>query len=326
MALGLTRSPKPYKAFRCPKIWCHHPPVAIWSLLEEWEDGPPLGSARHAVLDDQEIEASLEDILKRAGLNEDRQPQFDFARATKTIYDAKFVADQPNIILLQAGTGIGKTLAYLSSAIAYARKSQGQVWITTYTRAYKSKSIRIQDPYSATLMSMKKLVSIRKGRENYLCLLNYQEKLSNLHTDKDGIYAALLARWIVYSRDGDLLGGDYPTWLTSLFAPKSGAIASPILNEYNLIDRRGECIHSACAHYRTCFVEKSIRKSRQAQIVIANHALVLNQAAFDYQSTITPIPLSDTGDDVMSCLSYRDWFLMRAITFLRRPTMRFPVS
>jgi ATP-dependent DNA helicase DinG len=49
----------------------------------------------------------------------------------------------------------------------------------------------------------------------------------------------------------------------------------------NLVDRRGECVHAACPHYRTCFVEKAIRASRRADIVIANHALVLSHAAFD---------------------------------------------
>src|SRR6202012_236897 len=49
----------------------------------------------------------------------------------------------------------------------------------------------------------------------------------------------------------------------------------------NLVDRRGECIHAGCVHYRACFVEKAVRASRRGDLVIANHALVLTQAAFD---------------------------------------------
>jgi ATP-dependent DNA helicase DinG len=49
----------------------------------------------------------------------------------------------------------------------------------------------------------------------------------------------------------------------------------------NLVDKRGECVHAGCAHYRTCFVEKAIRASRRADIVVANHALVITHAAFD---------------------------------------------
>jgi ATP-dependent DNA helicase DinG len=59
-------------------------------------------------------------------------------------------------------------------------------------------------------------------------------------------------------------------------------------------DRRGECIYAACPHYRICFIERAIRKARTAPIVIANHALVIAQAAQDLgaadadQTTDTP--------------------------------------
>src|SRR6185436_19421643 len=69
----------------------------------------------------------------------------------------------------------------------------------------------------------------------------------------------------------------FPAWLPTLFSIGPASQASPA----NLVDRRGECIHAGCQHYRACFVEKAIRASRRADLVIANHALVLTQAAFD---------------------------------------------
>jgi ATP-dependent DNA helicase DinG len=87
----------------------------------------------------------------------------------------------------------------------------------------------------------------------------------------------LAARWIRATADGDMTGGDFPAWLPTLFALSPAAQASAA----NLVDRRGECVHAGCSHYRACFVEKAIRGSRRAEMVIANHALVLTQAAFD---------------------------------------------
>jgi len=49
-----------------------------------------------------------------------------------------------------------------------------------------------------------------------------------------------------------------------------------------LTDRRGECIYAACPHYRICFIERAIRRSRHAPIVVANHALVIAQASQDW--------------------------------------------
>jgi ATP-dependent DNA helicase DinG len=74
-----------------------------------------------------------------------------------------------------------------------------------------------------------------------------------------------------------MTGGDFPAWVPTLFAiaPQAQAGAA------NLVDRRGECMHAGCAHYRSCYIEKAVRASKRADIVIANHALVLTQAAFD---------------------------------------------
>ncbi len=87
---------------------------------------------------------------------------------------------------------------------------------------------------------------------------------------ENAVGLGLLARWALASRDGDMVGGDLPAWLLDLVG------RSRITR---LADRRGECIYSACEHYRKCFVERTIRRARQADIVIANHALVMVQAA-----------------------------------------------
>ena len=79
-----------------------------------------------------------------------------------------------------------------------------------------------------------------------------------------------MARWARATRDGDLTGGDLPAWLADLLG---------YARTLGLADRRGECIHNACTHYRRCFIEKSQRKARRADIVIANHALLMVQAA-----------------------------------------------
>ena len=48
-----------------------------------------------------------------------------------------------------------------------------------------------------------------------------------------------------------------------------------------LTDRRGECIYGACRHYRRCFIERNNRQAGRAEIVVANHALVMSRAAMN---------------------------------------------
>ena len=86
---------------------------------------------------------------------------------------------------------------------------------------------------------------------------------------RNAVGVALTARWVQATRDGDL-GGDFPAWLVDLVGV--GATLG-------LADRRGECIYSACSITAAAFVEHSIRKARRARLVVANHALVMIQAA-----------------------------------------------
>src|SRR4029078_6319902 len=80
----------------------------------------------------------------------------------------------------------------------------------------------------------------------------------------------LIARWASATASGDLAAGYFPGGLAEL-------IGRPRVNA--LADRRGECIHSACPHFRRCFVEKNVRAARHARLVVAHNALVMAQAA-----------------------------------------------
>jgi ATP-dependent DNA helicase DinG len=111
---------------------------------------------------------------------------------------------------------------------------------------------------------------VRKGRENYLCLLNLEDALQGGFGGRAAVLAQLVVRWAGDSRDGDRIGGDLPGWLGPLF--RNRAVRS-------LTDQRGECVYAGCPHYRKCFIERAARASAQADLVIANHALVMVNAA-----------------------------------------------
>ena len=250
----------------------------VWARLAEWEDEAPAGSPGTQAVTPQAAAARLAELLSRAGLDEARPTQAAFAAETAFAFQPREREGQPRMMLAEAGTGVGKTLGYLAPASLWAEANGPAVWISTYTRALQRQIQR----ESATLypdpaVRARKAV-VRKGRENYLCLLNFQELAQGaLLGGGDVIGAVLTARWARATRDGDMTGGDFPAWLPNLFSVGGAARASAA----NLVDRRGECVHAGCSHYRTCFVEKAIRGSRRADLVIANHALVMTQAAFD---------------------------------------------
>ena len=256
----------------------------IWDRLDEWEDvGPPAKGDHQEVLPAEAL-AVLRDAL--GADSEARPQQRDYVTTAIHGFAARQSPAYNNILLAEAGTGLGKTLGYLSPAWVWAQKNKRPVWLSTYTKNLQ----RQLDQETIRLLPNPEeragKIVIRKGRENYLCLLNMQESFGRLQAQgpRGVLLAVLLARWARATRDGDLVGGDFPSWIYGLF-PESGFegdVKHPTPQSLGLTDRRGECIYVACAHYKRCFIEKNQRAARNASLVIANHALVMHQAAVDY--------------------------------------------
>lgn len=253
----------------------------IWDRLPDWEEHGPEPPPGTDPLTPDEADAVLGMAL--GGNAEPRPEQHAYARDIAGIFAARERPGENRVVLAEAGTGLGKSLGYLTPAQFWAARNKANVWASTYTknlqRQLEQETARIvPDPTERS-----QRVVIRKGRENYMCLLNFQERVGRLdRSSRAGVtLAGLIARWARYSRDGDMAGGDFPAWLIPLFMEgvSDGQPASPMA--LGLTDRRGECIYSACPHYRKCFIERAVRKARRADIVIANHAFVISRTAVD---------------------------------------------
>jgi ATP-dependent DNA helicase DinG len=241
----------------------------LFAKLPEWEEAGERPAPRQVDLSAEEVQAQLA-RLTGAGA-EQREGQRAYAQDVSRIFAPRSAPGRPHLALAQAGTGIGKTLGYLAPASLWAGLSGGTVWVSTFTKNLQ-RQLRAE---SRRAWSVKRTdgtppVVVRKGRENYLCLLNLEDALQGGFAGRPAILAQLVARWGAYTRDGDMVGGDLPGWLGTLFR-KRGIAA--------LTDQRGECIYAGCPHYRKCFIERAARDSAQADLVIANHALVMVNAA-----------------------------------------------
>ncbi|MGC1469883.1 MAG: ATP-dependent DNA helicase, partial [Sphingorhabdus sp.] len=240
----------------------------LFSKLPEWEEAPPRTPPRSVVLDRSAVETQLARLTGSGA--EIRDGQRAFATSAAHIFDPRNRKGEPNMLLAEAGTGIGKTLGYLAPASLWAQQADGTVWISTYTKALQRQLVSEARRVYPDARAFKTKVIVRKGRENYLCLLNLEDALQGGFAGRAAILAHLVARWAAYTADGDMIGGDLPGWLPTLFR-RNGSTA--------LTDRRGECIYAGCPHYRKCFIERASRSSAQADIVIANHALMMVNAA-----------------------------------------------
>ena len=253
--------------------------MRVWEQIEPWEDDSVVPKPGTDAVSTDEARAQLSRLLgarvaptRGSGDQklEQRQQQVEYAAASAMAFAPRMEEGAPNLVLAEAGTGVGKTLGYLAPASVWAAKNQAPVWISTYTRNLQRQIDQELDRLFDDPMQKHRHVVVRKGRENYLCLLNYQEAaLGSAKTEREGQGLVLMARWLQRTQAGDLEGGDLPGWMVELFGAR---------NTSDLSDHRGECLYAACAHYNKCFIEKNVRAAKHAKIVVANHALVLAQA------------------------------------------------
>jgi ATP-dependent DNA helicase DinG len=244
----------------------------VWKRLPDWEEmapAPPPGSLAVAPA---EARTRLAEML--GGDAEQRPGQSDYAAAASAAFAPREQRGDPHLVLAEAGTGTGKTLGYIAPASLWAERNHGAVWISTFTRHLQRQVEGELAHLIPNQADRRRRVVVRKGRENYLCLLNFQDATASVFgagAPATALPLGLLARWALATNDGDIQGGDLPGWFAELFGHGYAA---------GLADRRGECIHSGCEHWRKCFIEHNIRRAQHAELVVANHALVMAQAVW----------------------------------------------
>ncbi len=243
--------------------------LEVWHRLPEWAERAPEPPAGNTPVGAEEALTRLGHLL---GSNAEARPQQrDYAAAVAYAFTPRDAPEAPRAVLAEAGTGVGKTLGYVAPASLWSEKNGGAVWISTYTKNLQHQVDRVLDRLYPAASEKRRRVAIRKGRENYLCLLNFEDEVAATRMRlADAPAIGLLARWLAHTRDGALVAGDLPGWLIDLVG--RNVIAG-------MTDRRGECVYAACPHYGRCFIEHGVRRARRARLVVANHALVMVQAA-----------------------------------------------
>ncbi|MEI6211054.1 MAG: helicase C-terminal domain-containing protein [bacterium] len=177
-------------------------------------------------------------------------------------------------LLVEAGTGVGKSVAYLLPAVLWAKLNDVPVIISTNTRNLQSQLLdkdlplvrQVVEQAGVGVTSEDRAVrfALIKGRSNYLCLRRLGGLLEHGQFEMDRAEMRLFARavaWVVQTQTGDMdeLGGGCGMdegFLTHLAS----------LGE--------ECSGRGCRYYRRCFLQKARDNSLQAHVIIANHALV----------------------------------------------------
>ncbi|ELY2765775.1 ATP-dependent DNA helicase [Cronobacter malonaticus] len=182
-----------------------------------------------------------------------REPQRQMAQAVSAAIEAA------TPLVVEAGTGTGKTYAYLAPALRAGKK----VIISTGSKALQDQLYSRDLPTVAKALEYKGRLALLKGRSNYLCLERLeQQALAGgdlpVQTLSDVIQ---LRGWANETVDGDIstcgrVAEDAPVW--------------PLVTSTN-----DNCLGTDCPLYKDCFVVKARKKAMEADVVVVNHHLFL---------------------------------------------------
>ncbi len=182
----------------------------------------------------------------------------------------KLVADAINnshIALIEAGTGTGKSIAYLIPVIRWAVSNKERCLISTNTINLQEQLLHKDIPALKKLMPDKFSICLVKGRQNYLCLRKLEMVMQSPdnHCDENELdELKRLEQWSKKTKDGSLSDLN--------FVPDS-MIWEKISSDSE------SCLRARCPYFRDCFVTKARMKANEADILIVNHHLLFADIA-----------------------------------------------
>src|SRR5260221_6198821 len=176
--------------------------------------------------------------------------------------------DQNQPLMVEAGTGVGKSFAYLLPVIDWAVKNKNRVVISTHTISLQEQLIDKDIPLLQSVYPDEFTAVLVKGRNNYLC----QRRLEQTRRRQDSMFES--------DRQRESL------WMVEEWAGKTtdGSLADlPNLPEPGVWDKvcadHGNCLGKKCPHYKSCFWHSAKRRMQSGRILIVNHALFFSDLA-----------------------------------------------
>lgn len=202
-------------------------------------------------------------IARRLGERYEFRPQqLEMAAAVQDALEKNHSA------LIEAGTGVGKSFAYLLPIIDWAVRNKKRVVISTHTISLQEQLIYKDIPLLQSVYPDEFTAILVKGRNNYLC----QRRLEQTRRRQDSLFESeqqreslwMIEEWAGQTTDGSL--ADLPR------APEAG-VWEKVCAEH------GNCLGKKCPHYKPCFWQAAKRRMQSGRILIVNHALFFSDLA-----------------------------------------------
>ena len=186
--------------------------------------------------------------------------------------------DQHATLVAEAGTGIGKTWAYLVPAIL----SGAKVMISTGTRTLQDQLFGRDLPRVRAALKVPLTIALLKGRSNYLCHYHFERMRNDERALKSSTEISqwrAITQFAKVTRSGD--------------RGELGAIAEDADIWQRVTSNRENCLGQECPHIRDCFVVKARKQAQEAEVVVINHALFMADLVLREEGITDLLPQAD---------------------------------
>lgn len=201
-------------------------------------------------------------IAREHNRYEDRPSQRAMAVEIAKLYN------RGGIGLLEAGTGVGKSLGYLVPALRWAAANNERTIVSTNTINLQEQLVRKDLPFLARALSDQPVrFALLKGWRNYLCLYRLEQaRAAGNALFEDGVQQELdtIQAWAGRTHDGSL---------SDLTITPRSEVWDEVAAEPDL------CQRTRCSHFENCFLFKARKAAAQADIIVVNHHLLLSDLA-----------------------------------------------
>lgn len=234
------------------------------------QDTPIFNSQKNFI--DSKVSASsypsIKEVLGHSGLFSQKFPQYEEREGQIMMANSVETAFSDNqLLLVEAGTGVGKSFAYLVPAIEYSTKHKAKVVISTNTKNLQEQLFFKDLPTLAEILPVNFKALIVKGRENYICLKRWLETSLNInslsHYEAQGLLYIVI--WQAQTSTGDISENN------AFDKAKYPASWRLIVSERYFCGGMNGCSHSGKCH--VMFIKK---KLDEAGLVVVNHSLLLS--------------------------------------------------
>jgi predicted DnaQ family exonuclease/DinG family helicase len=239
----------------------------------------PINQATHNVIEHKCLNPVVfkqHDIFKENGILHGNFEQYEFRSGQLDMADLTEAAfNNETYLVVEAGTGVGKSFAYLIPALQFSYSKSKKVVVSTNTKNLQEQLFNKDIPILTRILQIPFKAVLVKGRENYICERRWDELLAEQSRGLTSYEAAAMLQlviWKLNTTTGDITEN-----------------SSFNRNQFSVVWRRlcsdrYSCANRKCQHFTRCYLMKLRKNIEDASLVVVNHSLLLADLQSDHVS------------------------------------------